>query len=134
MIEVLALGVSLSDGLEHLHAAGILHRDIKPSNIGYTAAGQPKLLDFGLARIVLDSHRSGALLAGARQLPEADAVTTSLADVTVNQPNGPAPTTVAAQPGGNRMAAGTEPTTPSGGLEGYSAIVTLAVDYLQGSG
>ena len=66
LTEVLALGVSLSDGLEHLHAAGILHRDIKPSNIGYTAAGQPKLLDFGLARILDDSHRSGALLLRAR--------------------------------------------------------------------
>ncbi len=46
------LGILLSGALECIHKAGILHRDIKPSNIGYSDAGEPKLLDFGLAKIL----------------------------------------------------------------------------------
>jgi len=55
--EVVALGASMAAPLEKIHAAGILHRDIKPSNIGFAVDGAPKLLDFGLARI-LREHES----------------------------------------------------------------------------
>jgi serine/threonine protein kinase len=48
--ETIALGINLASGLAVLHDSGILHRDIKPSNIGFTGAGMPKLLDFGLAK------------------------------------------------------------------------------------
>jgi hypothetical protein len=51
---VVRLGLALSGALEEAHSAGILHRDIKPSNVGYSAPGVPKLLDFGLARIIAD--------------------------------------------------------------------------------
>jgi serine/threonine-protein kinase len=50
--DVLTLGVVVADVLQHVHRAGYLHRDVKPSNIGYTESGAPKLLDFGLARLV----------------------------------------------------------------------------------
>jgi hypothetical protein len=50
--EIMQLGTVLADALAHLHRAGLLHRDIKPSNIAFSREGAPKLLDFGLARLV----------------------------------------------------------------------------------
>jgi len=38
------------NGLEEVHAKGLLHRDIKPENILINARGQPVLIDFGSAR------------------------------------------------------------------------------------
>jgi serine/threonine protein kinase/tetratricopeptide (TPR) repeat protein len=50
----LLLFLSVCDAVAYAHQNLIVHRDLKPGNILVTTVGDPKLLDFGLAR-VLDS-------------------------------------------------------------------------------
>jgi tetratricopeptide (TPR) repeat protein/predicted Ser/Thr protein kinase len=46
----LALLAKVCDAVEHAHEQGVIHRDLKPGNILVDEAGQPKVLDFGVAR------------------------------------------------------------------------------------
>ncbi len=55
--EKLELFRRVCDAVQHAHQKGVIHRDLKPSNILVTGSGQPKILDFGIARATDDSSR-----------------------------------------------------------------------------
>src|SRR6185437_4055962 len=46
---VLSLAAGLAEGLEAIHAAGVVHLDLKPSNVLLAADG-PRIIDFGISR------------------------------------------------------------------------------------
>ncbi len=48
---VLALAAGLAEGLNAIHAAGVVHRDLKPANVLLAEDG-PRVIDFGISRAV----------------------------------------------------------------------------------
>ncbi len=50
IVELLRLFIKICDGVQYAHQRGVIHRDLKPSNILVDAAGEPRILDFGLAK------------------------------------------------------------------------------------
>jgi serine/threonine protein kinase len=65
--QVLAWAEQLCDALEYMHTQDppVLHRDIKPSNIKITPAGNVKLVDFGLVKVLApDDQRTITVVQG----------------------------------------------------------------------
>ena len=54
--ERLRLFLKVCDAVSHAHGRLVVHRDLKPSNVLVTAAAEPKLLDFGIAKVLDPGH------------------------------------------------------------------------------
>src|SRR5688572_2292548 len=63
----LEIVVKVCDAVHHAHQRGLIHRDLKPGNILVDETGQPKILDFGVARVT-DSDAQATMQTDVGQL------------------------------------------------------------------
>lgn len=55
----LKIATGLASGLEAIHRKNVVHCDLKPANVMIAEDGTPKIIDFGLARVVTEGAASG---------------------------------------------------------------------------
>ena len=60
VVEACECVLQVAEGLQHAYEKGMVHRDIKPHNLMLSAAGQVRILDFGLAGFVTETAIEGS--------------------------------------------------------------------------
>ncbi len=61
-----AIFSKILSGVGYAHQRGVIHRDLKPANIIITANDEPKIIDFGIVKMVQDEGHPGATRTGQR--------------------------------------------------------------------
>ena len=59
--ERVRLVIKIAQALAHAHRNLVVHRDLKPSNILVNDGGEPRLLDFGIAKLLSDEAPRGTM-------------------------------------------------------------------------
>src|SRR5262249_13912 len=62
--EALRVGQKLAEALFEAHSKGIVHRDIKPANVMVLESGDPKIMDFGIAKVEASALTAAGQLFG----------------------------------------------------------------------
>jgi eukaryotic-like serine/threonine-protein kinase len=88
MEEVVRLGHQIADALAHAHEHAVVHRDLKAANVIVTPEGRAKVLDFGLAKPLLDKDLAAATTLTQASLTEAGAIVGTLAYMAPEQLRG----------------------------------------------
>ncbi|BBM85462.1 serine/threonine protein kinase [Candidatus Uabimicrobium amorphum] len=75
--EILRMFVKLCYAIDYAHEKNIIHRDLKPDNIMVQQDGEPKIMDFGLSKMVGDSQRltaTGMIMGTITHMPPEQAL------------------------------------------------------------
>ncbi len=64
LAELLTLFAKICDAVNYAHRKGVIHRDLKPGNILVDNEGEPKVLDFGLAKQIINREATVLSLTG----------------------------------------------------------------------
>jgi eukaryotic-like serine/threonine-protein kinase len=81
LLKALDIVAQVADGLAFVHGYGIVHRDIKPGNIMVMLDGRAKIMDFGIARmLVSDIQTQAGTILGSPKYMSPEQVTSQRTD------------------------------------------------------